>query len=425
MDKSVALAKASNVQVGAHPSLPDLQGFGRREMSIEPIKPHGALYAQTARSLPLARAVVGVTKLFSREQDKDISLVGLPGTAHQASAEEAGVKFIPEWFADLEYSLEGNLIITRKHPAVSLDAVREKAYRLLKYRQITTTNGSYIPFGDNFAEVTICVHCDTPGVVEIARVVRDIVDESNRSAGTSFRFVKGAHRARPLCTRARRSWSQTEGEIPVRIIRTAKQLGIRTFAIYTPSDALSLHVSLADKAIPLIQGTIKSSAEIESQAYLEGQGILAICLDNEVTMLHPGYGFLPENAEFASLIVNSGITWLGPHPDLIQKIVLKHESRAIAAQAGIPIVPGSNGVLDSTSEALEAAEHVGYPVILKATAGGGGIGMIVCDDEAMLQAKFLATQTNAKALFGTEGLFIEKYIPAARHDHIEVQVWGL
>ncbi|KAG6860139.1 hypothetical protein C0995_015244, partial [Termitomyces sp. Mi166 len=209
------------------------------------------------------------------------------------------------------------------------------------------------------------------------------------------------------------------GEIAVRIICTAKELGIRTIAIYTPSDALSLHVSLANKAVSLVQDAVESSAEVESQAYLAGQRILSICLDNEVTMLHPGYGFLSENAEFASLIVNSGITWLGPRPDLIYKMGLKHESRAIAAQTGIPIVPGSNGVLDSTSEALEAAEHVGYPVILKATAGGGGIGMVVCADEAMLQAKFLATQTNAKALFGTEGLFIEKYIPAARH--IEVQ----
>ncbi|KAH0580171.1 hypothetical protein H2248_001695 [Termitomyces sp. 'cryptogamus'] len=210
MDKSVELAKANNVQVGAHPSLPDLQGFGRREMSIEPqeltscliyqvgalsgflkvhdlrlnhIKPHGALYAQTSRSLALARAVVGVIKLFSQGQDQNISLIGLPGTAHQTSAEEAGVKFIPEWFADLEYGSQGNLIITKKHSAVSLDAVRQKVHRLLKYRQITTIDGSYLPWGDNLTEVTICVHCDTPGAVEIARVVKEIIDETDRSAG--------------------------------------------------------------------------------------------------------------------------------------------------------------------------------------------------------------------------------------------------
>lgn len=186
------------------------------------------------------------------------------------------------------------------------------------------------------------------------------------------------------------------GEIAVRIIRTAKELGIQTIAIYTPSDALSLHVSLADKAVPLVQGAVESSAEVESRAYLAGQRILSICLDNEVTMLHPGYGFLSENAEFSSLIVDSGITWLGPRPDLIQRMGLKHEARAAATQAGIPIVPGSDGVLIDMYDALDAAKQVGYPVILKATAGGGGLGMVVCDDEAALQERFFATQASAK-----------------------------
>ncbi|KAG6894029.1 hypothetical protein C0992_007751 [Termitomyces sp. T32_za158] len=191
------------------------------------------------------------------------------------------------------------------------------------------------------------------------------------------------------------------GEIAVRIIRTAKELGIRTIAIYTPSDALSLHVSLADKAVPLVRSAVESSAEVESvevesRAYLAGQRILSICLDNEVTMLHPGYGFLSENVEFSSLIVNSGITWLGPRPELIQRMGLKHEARAAAAQASIPIVPGSNGVLVNISDALESAKQVGYPVILKATAGGGGLGMVVCNDEKVLQERFLATQASAK-----------------------------
>ncbi|KAG6877108.1 hypothetical protein C0993_010220 [Termitomyces sp. T159_Od127] len=212
------------------------------------------------------------------------------------------------------------------------------------------------------------------------------------------------------------------GEIAVRIIRTAKKLGIRTIAIYTPSDALSLHVSLADKAVPLIQGAVESSAEVESGAYLAAHRILSICLENEVTMLHPGYGFLSENAEFSSLIVKSGITWLGPRPKLIQRMGLKHEARAAAAQAGIPIVPGSNSVLINISDALEAAKQVGYPVILKATAGGGGLGMVVCDEEAVLQERFLATQISSKTLFGSGSLIIEKYIPVARH--IEIQVFG-
>ncbi|KAH9475544.1 Lactam utilization protein lamB [Psilocybe cubensis] len=152
MNETVQLAKSHGVAVGAHPSLPDLQGFGRREMAIEPdelkscfiyqvgalcgflkqhglplnhIKPHGAVYGQTSRSLPLARAVVEVAKIFSTPNEP-VAFVGIGGSAHQTAAEEIGVKFIPEWFADMEYSAEGKLLITKKHDPVPLDIVRKR-----------------------------------------------------------------------------------------------------------------------------------------------------------------------------------------------------------------------------------------------------------------------------------------------------------
>ncbi|KNZ72526.1 Putative urea carboxylase [Termitomyces sp. J132] len=182
---------------------------------------------------------------------------------------------------------------------------------------------------------------------------------------------------------------KNRGKIAVCIICTARELGIWTIAIYMPSDALSLHISPTDKAIPLLQSAAEGSAELESKAYLAGQRIISICLNNKVTMLHLGYEFLSEIAEFALIIVNSGITWLGPCSDLIQKIELKHEAWAV--DADIPIVPGSFGVLASAVNALEAVKHIGYPVILKATAGGRGIGMVVCDDKEMLEEEFFAT----------------------------------
>jgi len=209
MDKTVALAKSYGVRVGAHPSLPDRQGFGRREMSIEPdelascfiyqvgalsgflkrhglplnhIKPHGAVYGQTSRSLPLARAVIQVVKIFSDEHS-DVAFVGLSGTAHQTAAEEAGVRFIPEWFADLDYSPEGKLLITQKHAQVLLSTIRERVEVLLTSGEITTTAGTRLALGKSVREVSICVHSDTPNAVQNAQLVKALVDESNARAG--------------------------------------------------------------------------------------------------------------------------------------------------------------------------------------------------------------------------------------------------
>ncbi|OCH84482.1 lactam utilization protein lamb [Obba rivulosa] len=200
MDKTVLLAKENAVLVGAHPSLPDRQGWGRREMAMEPdelaacfvyqvgalngfltrhglplnhVKPHGAIYGMTARDISLARAAIGVAKIFG------VPFMGLAGTCHQAAAEEAGVPFIAEWFADLEYSPEGKLIITKTHDPVPLPVVQARVEKLLTQKQITTVVGS-VPLVDGVTEVSICCHSDTPGAVEIAKLVKKLVDEHNQ-----------------------------------------------------------------------------------------------------------------------------------------------------------------------------------------------------------------------------------------------------
>ncbi|KDQ58292.1 hypothetical protein JAAARDRAFT_177492 [Jaapia argillacea MUCL 33604] len=206
MDKTVQLAKENNVLVGAHPSLPDRQGFGRREMVMEPdeltacftyqvgalagflkqhgmklnhVKPHGAVYGQLARSTDLSKAAIKVCKTFG----SDVAFMGLAGTAHQEVAVEEGVKFIAEWFADLDYSPEGKLLITKKHVPPTLDQVRKRVTAILANRQITTNAGTFIALPAGVEEVSICVHSDTPGAVEIAKLVKSLVDESNTKAG--------------------------------------------------------------------------------------------------------------------------------------------------------------------------------------------------------------------------------------------------
>ncbi|EGN97304.1 hypothetical protein SERLA73DRAFT_183982 [Serpula lacrymans var. lacrymans S7.3] len=212
MNQAVIYAKENNVLVGAHPSLPDLQGFGRREMAIQPdelascfiyqvgalngflkrhgllmnhIKPHGSVYGQTSRDIELARAAVGVAKTFndSAAQPGGIAFMGLPGTAHQQAAEELGVPFIAEWFADLNYSPEGKLLITKIHEHIPTEEICTRVRTLLKSRQVTTTSGSLLPMSDDISEVSICCHSDTKGAVEIAQAVKAVVEQCNREAG--------------------------------------------------------------------------------------------------------------------------------------------------------------------------------------------------------------------------------------------------
>ncbi|KIK67912.1 hypothetical protein GYMLUDRAFT_36717 [Collybiopsis luxurians FD-317 M1] len=211
MNKTVQWAKENGVLVGAHPSLPDRQGFGRREMAMKPdelvscfvyqvgslcgflrmhglglnhIKPHGAIYGQTAKSDELARAAVGVCKIFS-DSNNQVAFVGLAGTAHQRAAKELGVKFIPEWFADLEYGGTGELLITQVHTPVEHNIIRERVTRLLERHEISTNENTFLSLGPDIDEITICCHSDTPGAIGNAQLVKSIVDGSNYAAGYS------------------------------------------------------------------------------------------------------------------------------------------------------------------------------------------------------------------------------------------------
>lgn len=183
------------------------------------------------------------------------------------------------------------------------------------------------------------------------------------------------------------------GEIAVRIIRTAKRLGLRTVAIYTPSDSLSPHVLQADESFPL---PVQESTS-EALAYLSIPSIIFICKTQFITLVHPGYGFLSENADFASSVQTNGIIWLGPQPEIIRAMGFKHVARKIAVEAGVPVLPGSFGLVTSKEDALETAAKCGYPVVLKATAGGGGMGMFVCDNEDELKERYELSKTRAQA----------------------------
>ncbi|KAG2155228.1 allophanate hydrolase subunit 2-domain-containing protein [Suillus bovinus] len=213
------------------------------------------------------------------------------------------------------------------------------------------------------------------------------------------------------------------GEIAVRIIRTAQRLGIATVAIYTSSDALSPHVAIADEAAHLQnRASDQQQQASESKLYLSSAIIISICKQYRVTMVHPGYGFLSENEEFALSVEAAGMIWLGPQPDVIRIMGLKHEARRIALNAGLRLVPGSQGLVNTLDEALNIANTIGFPVILKATAGGGGMGLLVCQHGDDLYKSFISAQERATSLFRNGGVFIERYYPAARH--IEIQVFG-
>ena len=191
------------------------------------------------------------------------------------------------------------------------------------------------------------------------------------------------------------------GEIAVRVIRTAKHLGIPTVAVYSASDALSPHVSLADEAA-LLKDTSRppdGQPVPESKSYLSPSAIIAACKDRHVTMVHPGYGFLSENADFARAVVDAGMIWLGPQPDVIRAMGLKHEARDLAAKAGLPLVPGSQGLVDTPEDAQRVAREIGFPVMLKATAGGGGMGLVICKDDTELSAQFKNTRERAEVSY--------------------------
>ena len=204
------------------------------------------------------------------------------------------------------------------------------------------------------------------------------------------------------------------GAIATRIIRTVKRMGLKAVAVYSEADAGSLHVSAADEAVCIGPGPA-------AQSYLNVSAILAAAKATGAGAIHPGYGFLAENADFAEQCAAAGITFIGPTPDNIRTFGLKHSARALAEANGLPLAPGT-GLLTGEDEAAEAAARIGYPVMLKATAGGGGIGMRICETEAAVREGFAAVVRQGEASFGDAGVFLERYIPRARH--IEVQIFG-
>ncbi|KAJ5958632.1 Urea carboxylase [Penicillium vulpinum] len=205
------------------------------------------------------------------------------------------------------------------------------------------------------------------------------------------------------------------GEIALRIIRTLREMKISSISIYSSADARAPHVTAADLALPLVGNTV-------SDTYLDGKQILAMAIEAGADAVIPGYGFLSENAEFATAVEGAGLVWIGPTPEQMRDLGLKHLARDIAITAGIPIVPGSKGLANSLEDALVEAEKIGYPVMVKSTAGGGGIGLQRCADIDALREAFDSVRRLGQANFGDDGVFIEIFIDRARH--IEVQVLG-
>ncbi len=205
------------------------------------------------------------------------------------------------------------------------------------------------------------------------------------------------------------------GEIALRIIRTCKEMGIKTVAVYSTVDKESLHVRFADEAVCI--GPASSAL-----SYLSMTNILAAAEITNADAIHPGYGFLSENAKFSELCRAHNIKFIGASPEMINAMGDKSNAKDTMKKAGVPIVPGSDGLLTDVKEGIKIAKKIGYPVILKATAGGGGRGMrIVWKDEDM-QAAFDSAQTESKAAFGNDGMYLEKYIEEPRH--IEIQIAG-
>ncbi|MEW9050363.1 MAG: acetyl-CoA carboxylase biotin carboxylase subunit [Neobacillus sp.] len=205
------------------------------------------------------------------------------------------------------------------------------------------------------------------------------------------------------------------GEIALRIIKTCKDLGIETVAIYSGADKELPYVKAATKAVFVGEPPVNKS-------YLQIEKILEIAKSEQVDGVHPGYGFLSENAGFAERVTKEGITFIGPKPETIQKMGDKIVSRTIMEQAGVPVVPGNSQGMKTVEEACKLAEIIQYPVMLKASSGGGGIGMVFCENEQALIKSFASTKTRALTYFGSDEVFLEKYIDNARH--IEVQIFG-
>jgi acetyl-CoA carboxylase biotin carboxylase subunit len=205
------------------------------------------------------------------------------------------------------------------------------------------------------------------------------------------------------------------GEVALRIIRACKELGIRTVAVYSQPDINSLHVKYADEAI-----CIGSAASANS--YLSIPSIISAAEITDVEAIHPGYGFLAEDAHFAEICESCKIKFIGPTPENIRRMGDKMAAKDSAKKAGVPTIPGSKSVVKTKEDAMRIAKEMKYPVIIKASAGGGGKGMRICHNDVRLISAFLTAQREAEAAFGNPDVYIEKYIERPRH--IEIQVLG-
>jgi acetyl-CoA carboxylase biotin carboxylase subunit len=205
------------------------------------------------------------------------------------------------------------------------------------------------------------------------------------------------------------------GEIALRVIRACRELGVETVAICSEADRGAAYLELADEAICV--GPAKAS-----ESYLRIDRVISAAEIGNVQAIHPGYGFLSENAHFAEVCRSCDIGFIGPTPEAMAQLGDKNSARAMAMQAEVPCVPGSDGLLSSEQEALEAARRIGYPVLLKATAGGGGKGMRVAANDLSLQSAFQQAATEAQAAFGNPGIYLERYVERPRH--VEVQIIG-
>lgn len=203
------------------------------------------------------------------------------------------------------------------------------------------------------------------------------------------------------------------GEIAVRIIRACKEVGVETVAVYSEGDREALHVQLADESYCI-------GPTLSKDSYLNTMNIISTAKLTGCDAIHPGYGFLAENASFAELCRECSIIFVGPSPEAINKMGTKDVARDTMEEAGVPIVPGSKGIIKNTDDAIQIAETIGYPVIIKATAGGGGKGIRVARNEEELVKGINITQQEAMTAFGNPGVYLEKYIEDFRH--VEIQV---
>jgi acetyl-CoA carboxylase biotin carboxylase subunit len=206
------------------------------------------------------------------------------------------------------------------------------------------------------------------------------------------------------------------GEIARRVARTARRLGIKVITVYSEADAELPFVTESDEAVLI-------GPAPAAKSYLNADAILAAAAQTGAQAIHPGYGFLAENAEFARRVIDAGLTWIGPSPDAIEQMGDKISARNLMAKAGVPVASGTAEPVHDADAAIAEAEQIGYPVMIKAAAGGGGIGMTVAADADALRTGFETTRSRAERFFGSPSILLERYITSARH--VEVQILGL